>query len=109
MKKQIITLGIITAVGVAGVTGIGVANATSNHGASPFSGLVDAISTKFNLNKVDVQKVVDDQRTSRQADRELKVKAELAKLVTDGKLTQAQVDKIIAKRAELQAQVEVDD
>jgi hypothetical protein len=37
-----------------------------------------------------------------QAEREAEVKADLAQLVSDGKLTQAQADKINAKRAEIQ-------
>ncbi len=104
MRKQLITAGIVTTIGLAGVAGVGIAHAsTDTNSTNPFSSLVDAISTKFNLSKTDVQKVFDEQRTAREAEHETQVKADLAKLVTDGKLTQAQVDKILAKRTELQA------
>ncbi|MEO5950555.1 MAG: hypothetical protein ABIQ04_03845 [Candidatus Saccharimonadales bacterium] len=105
MKKQLITAGIVTTIGLAGVAGVGIASASTNPTQSnPMSSLVDAIASKFNLNKTDVQKVFDDQRTAKQAEQETKVKADLAKLVTDGKLTQAQVDTILAKRTSVQAE-----
>lgn len=103
MKKHLLVAGIATAVGITGLTGVGIANAaTTTSSTNPMSSLVDAISTKFNLNKTDVQKVFDEQRTKMQAERETEVKADVAQLVTDGKITQAQADKINAKRAELQ-------
>lgn len=107
MRKQLITAGIVTTIGLAGVTGVGMASAMTNtSGTDPFTNLVDAISTKFNLNKDEVQKVFDEQRTAMQAERETKVKEEVAQLVTDGKITQAQADAINAKRAELQKERE---
>ena len=51
-------------------------------------------SNKFNLSKDEVQKVVDEQHATMQAERETQVKADVAKLVTDGKITQAQADAI---------------
>lgn len=105
MKKQFITAGIATAVGVAGLVGVGVANAetsTSGTGTHPMSSLVEAISSKFNLDKTKVQAVFDEQHTKMEAERAEQVKTELTKLVSDGKLTQDQMDKIVAKRAELE-------
>lgn len=101
--KKVIVASSIAALGVAGLVG-GAAFATtnSNNGSDPMSNLASAIATKFNLNKDDVQKVVDEQKTAMQQERENEAKAELAQLVKDGKLTQAQADKITAKRAELQ-------
>lgn len=108
MKKQLIAAGLATAVGVTGLASFGVANAATSTTSSsdPMSSLVDAIANKFNLNKTDVQAVFDTQRSKMEAQREADVKADVAKLVTDGKLTQAQAEKINAKRAELQAQRE---
>lgn len=108
MKKQLITAGIVAAVGTAGVVGSGVANAQSGTTSTtnPMSSLVDAVASKFNLNKADVQKVFDEQRTQLEAEREQEIKDELAQLVRDGKLTQAQVDKITAKRAEMKQERE---
>ena len=107
MKKHLVVAGIATAVGITGLTGIGVANAaTDTSSTNPMSSLVDAIATKFNLSKSDVQKVFDEQHTKMEADREARIKDEVAQLVTDGKLTQDQADKINAKRAELEKERE---
>lgn len=101
MKKVIIASS-IAALGVTGFAGGAVfATANSTSGTDPMSGLVSAIATKFNLKKDDVQKVFDEQRTQMETQREQEVKDQVAQLVKDGKLTQAQADKINAKRAEL--------
>ena len=101
MKKVIIASS-IAALGVTGLAGGAVfAMANSTSGTDPMSGLVSAIATKFNLKKDDVQKVFDEQRTQMETQREQEVKDHVAQLVKDGKLTQAQADKINAKRAEL--------
>lgn len=109
MKKQLVAAGIVTAAALTGATGYTVANAaTDTAGANPMSSLVQAIATKFNLKTSDVQAVFDEQKTKMDADREAEVKAQVAQLVKDGKLTQAQADKINAKRAELNKQRETD-
>jgi len=108
MRKQLIAAGIATAVGVTGLAGMSVANAATDttNSTNPMSSLVDALATKFNLDKDDVQTVFDEQRTKMEAEREAEVKQEVAQLVTDGKITQAQADKINAKRAELKTERE---
>lgn len=103
MKKPFVIAGIATTIGLASL-GAGVANAatsTSDTDTNPMSSLVDKIATKFNLDKTQVQQVFDEQKTEMDAEREQKAKEDLAQLVTDGKLTQAQSDAITAKRAEL--------
>lgn len=99
MKKQLIIAGTVTALGAAGLLG-GVAFATTNNTSA--GSLVDAIASKFNLNKNEVQKVFDERYTAMEQERESEVKDELAQLVKDGKLTQEQMDKIAAKRIELE-------
>lgn len=107
MKKQLIVAGIVTAAGLTGLAGMAVANAATNSTSSdPMSSLVQAIATKFNLKSSDVQAVIDEQKTKMDADREADVKAQVTQLVKDGKLTQAQADKINAKRAELEKERE---
>jgi len=108
MKKQLVAASIATAIGVTGVAGVGVANAATDTSDStgPMSGLVEAIATKFNLNKDEVQAVVDSERSEMEAEREADVKADVAKLVSDGKITQTQADQINTKRAELQKERE---
>lgn len=107
MKKPLLIAGVISTIGIAGL-GAGVANAASSTSSekNPMSGMVDAIATKFNLDKTEVQKVVDAERTEMKAQRETDIKNELATLVKDGKLTQSQSDAIMAKRAELQTERE---
>lgn len=110
MKKQLAIAGLVAGIATAGITGVGIASAatTSTSSTNPMSSLVDAIASKFNLNKSDVQAVFDQQKAKNEADRETKVKEEVAQLVKDGKITQAQADKINAKRAELEKQREAD-
>jgi len=79
-----------------------VANAAQTGTATGRVSLVDQITSKFNLNKADVQKVFDDNRTANQATRAQTAATRLATLVKDGKITQAQADKIQAKRTEMQ-------
>jgi Skp family chaperone for outer membrane proteins len=103
MKKHLAIIGAVTAISAAGLTGVTIANAANTTGSTnPMSSLVDAIASKFNLSKTDVQAVFDEQHTKMQADRETEVKAEVAQLVKDGKLTQAQADALNTKRTELQ-------
>ena len=57
-------------------------------------GMAEAIASKFNLKQSEVQQVMDDQHEKRHQQR-------LTQLVTDGKLTQVQADKLKAKFEEL--------
>lgn len=105
MKKQFIAAGIAATMGVTGI-GAGVAHAAtsdSSTNSNPMSSLVDAISTKFSLDKTEVQAVFDEEKTAKQAEREQSTADSVASLVTDGTITQAQADAINAKRAEVAA------
>lgn len=108
MKKAIATAGVTAAVAVAGITGLGVASAAdqTSSNTNPMSGLVSAIAKKFNLKETDVQAVFDENRSQMEAQRETEVKDQVAQLVKDGKLTQAQADLINTKRVELQKERE---
>ena len=105
MKRALLTAGIVSAVGLAGAAGVSsvYAATTATGPTDPMSSLVDKIAERFSLNKSDVQQVFDENRQAMQAEREQRIKDELNQLVTDGKLTQDQVDKINAKRTELKA------
>lgn len=108
MKKHFAIAATAATIGLAGL-GAGVAHAATSDSTTksdPMSSLVDKIATEFNLNKTEVQQVFDTQKTEMQAERETQVKADVAKLVTDSKITQAQADLINAKREELQKQRE---
>ncbi len=75
----------------------GVAFAQTNN-AQP-GGLAQAIASKFNLNKDDVQKVINQQHQEQ-------LKQHLDKLVQDGKITNDQESKIIAKLEEMKPKME---
>lgn len=72
--------------------------------------LVERPSSKFNLNKDDVQAVVDTERQERQAERRQAGSEQLTKrldqAVTDGKITSAQKDLALTKHTEVQTQME---
>lgn len=74
------------------------ATTSSTNGQS----IVEKIACKFNLNKDEVQKVFDENRAAHEAERTVEVKTQLDHLVKDGKITQDQEDKLIAKGKELQ-------
>ncbi len=90
--------------GAASITGIGMASAASSTNGQ--STLIDKLVAKFNLNKDDVQKVFDEDRASHQAEREQKMKERLDQAVKDGKISQSQEDKLIAKLKDMESQRE---
>jgi len=104
MNKKLAVAGITAAVAITTLTGLGIATAATQNTSTNnrMSNLVDAVATKFKLNKAEVQAVFDAEHTKAEAEHEADVKTKLAQLVKDGKLTQAQADAITAKRAELQ-------
>lgn len=104
MKKQLLAAGVAATIGLAG-TGVGVAHAATNSpdGTGPMSGLVEALSSKFNLDKTEVQQVFDEQHQKMHEERQAQQDEKLAELVTEGKLTSEQVEAIKAKRSELMA------
>ncbi len=67
------------------------------------STIVQKIAEKFGLNQSDVQAVFDQDRAEHKAQIEQKFNAKLDQDVKDGKITEAQKQLIIAKRAELEA------
>jgi hypothetical protein len=69
----------------------------------PMTDLVDKVASRFNLNKADVQAVFDEARQEDMAKFHAAAEIQLTQLVTDGKLTEAQKQAIIAKRQELHA------
>lgn len=63
--------------------------------------LVAAIAAKFNLNQTDVQAVFDEERTKHEEEMKTQTEAKLTQAVTDGKITEAQKQAIIAKMTEM--------
>ena len=98
MKKT--TKRAMLASGLVGVATVGVlASGGFAYANTSQSSLADNIATKFKLNKTEVQKVIDQNHEQHRADR-------LAQLVKDGKLTQAQADKLKAKETEIHTKME---
>lgn len=99
IKKPLVIAGIASSVALAGFTGVSAVSATTNH-ASESPSLVDKIATTFDLNRNEVQKVVDDDRKLHEAEHQQYLEKRLDQAVADGKITAAQKDKILAKAAE---------
>ena len=104
MKKQLI----LTATLIA-LLGAGAFSATSvfAQGNDSSNGLATRIAEKFGLKQTEVQTVVDqyrtEERTQRQAEMKTETEARLTQLVTDGKITAAQKQLILAKHSEMEA------
>ncbi len=105
-KKSLIAATVVTVLGV-GTLGAGrVFAQTTNTSSNPTSSLVQKIAERFGLQQADVQAVFDQERQDRQAEMETKYETQLSQYVTDGKITEAQKQLILAKHKELQAQRE---
>lgn len=98
-KKVLLTAAAVSVIG-AGSLGF------AAHAQSGSDTMVDKISQRFNLNKNDVQKVFDEDREVRQAEHQQKYEEMLNQAVKDGKLTQAQKDKVLAKHNELKKEMD---
>lgn len=64
--------------------------------------LIDRITKVFKLNETEVNKVATDFRTEKQAERTKLLEEKLTQLVKDGKITNDQKTKILAKHKEMQ-------
>ncbi|TAK89227.1 hypothetical protein EPO04_03990 [Patescibacteria group bacterium] len=101
VRKTMVAAGAATVIGLGSMVGVASAQ-TSTTGTS----LVDKISQRFNVDKNEVQKVFDEDHTAREAEREQRYEQRLTQAVKDGKLTEDQKAKILAKHKELEAQME---
>jgi hypothetical protein len=105
MAVVAIAIGIIT-VGLGGAVN---ASTNNGNGFNFMTGLASAIAQKFNLNVNDVQQVIDDQMVQKKvqvmADNQQTFLNRVNKAVADGKLTQDQANKIIAKKASIELEI----
>jgi len=100
LKKPFLIAGVATTIGVAGLTGLGVAvAATGTKGDS----LVSKIATRFNLKEADVQAVFDEEKAERDTERQAELSDRLQTAVDDGDITAGQKVLIENKLKELQA------
>ena len=103
MKRALLIGASVVTLGVGALVPLA-AHAQTGSSSTTGTSIVDKIASKFNLNKTDVQKVFDEDRAARDAEREQQEATKLADLVKAGTLTQAQADKITTKRAEMKAE-----
>ncbi len=101
IKKSVL---IASVVGVIGLSTIGATALASSTGKG--NSLVDKIAKQFHLKTEDVQKVFDQDKADHKAAMEQKYEDRLTQAVKDGKLTEDQKIKILAKHKELVAQFE---
>lgn len=104
-KKTIGLAAAAVTLGAASILGLSTVSAatSSNNGEGS---LVDKIASTFNLDKDKVQEVFDADRAEHDAEHEAKLEERLAQAVKDGKITEDQKAKIIAKTKELKTEME---
>lgn len=87
----------------AGVVGAGALSglALADSADEKYPPVVDKIAEKFNLNKDEVQKVFDEQRAEHQAEHKQRLEEKLNQAVKNGKITEDQKTKLIAKLEEM--------
>lgn len=103
-KKTLSAFAVVTVLGlgVLGASGVSAQNATNTQ--NPMTSLAQRIAERFNLSQSDVQAVFDEVRKEKPAKMQANSEAQLSQLVTEGKITEAQKQLILQKRAELDAQ-----
>jgi hypothetical protein len=99
MNKKKMIAAAVASLGIASVVGVGTVAAQQSSGTS----LAEKIATKFNLNKDEVQQVIDEEHQARHAEMQKRAEERLQEAVDDGKLTSDQKDKILAKMKEMAA------
>lgn len=100
MNKKILISAL--ALSIIGVASYGVTKTNAQNLQSGYTSIIQKLATKFGVKEDDVKAVFDQQRSERQAQMQVNNEARLAKLVTDGKITEAQKQLILAKHKELQ-------
>jgi Tfp pilus assembly protein PilV len=107
-KKLLTIAGLLASVGTIGVLGLTNVSAETNGTTdeSPMSSLVGKLADKFNLNEQEVQAVFDEHKDDMHKEHRATFEERLSEAVADGKLTEDQKAKILAKLDELQSQRE---
>jgi hypothetical protein len=101
-KKLIVPAAVMSIAVIPAATAAAATSTSSNNGQS----LAQELADKFQLNKSDVQTVLDQHHQQMQQRRENRYEATLNQAVTDGKLTQAQKDAVLTEHNKLIAQVQ---
>lgn len=102
MNKKIILAAIaVTVLGAGALTARSVSAQSASTDQDPMSSLVEKIANKFGLQESDVQAVFDEQRREHEAQHKAAFETQLSQYVTEGKITEAQKQAIIARHAEM--------
>jgi hypothetical protein len=101
LKKSLLLAGTAATLGLATVS-FGVASAMHDTGEA--GSLATKIAQKFNLKDTEVQAVIDEAHEARKAEMHARMEERLDKAVADGKLTEDQKAKILAKLEELRTE-----
>ena len=100
-KKLLLSAAVVT---LAGLSYFGTGYTFAQSTDSQSTTLVQKIATKFGLNQTDVQAVFDEHRDEHHQQMQTRFEEKLTQLVKDGKLTEEQKTKIIAKFSEMKEQ-----
>lgn len=102
-KQALLVAGGIVSIGTAGLGLSATTSALSNTSSStdPMSSIIDKLVSKFNLNKSEVQAVFDEARSEHHKEMRTERLTALKKALTNGKITQAQYDHIVAAWKEI--------
>jgi 3-hydroxyacyl-CoA dehydrogenase len=100
-KKTVLVAAAAATVGLTGIGGLGVASAATSSSTNPEASLIDKLVSKFDLNRSEVEQVLEEQRTEKEAEIKQNIEDRLDEAVSDGKLTEAQKEAILDKLAEL--------
>jgi len=97
-KQALLVAGGVVSIGAAGLGLSATTSALSDTSSStdPMSSLIDKLVSKFNLKKSDVQAVFDEAREATDKDMKTERLTALKKALSNGKITQAQYDHIVA-------------
>ena len=106
MNKNLIIATVVVATALGAALPAAAYAQSGNASIGKNNSIVDKIANKFNLNKDEVKKVFEENRAEHQAKKNITASERLATLVSEGKITQSQADKITAKRAEIKASME---
>ncbi len=95
---------IVGALAMAGISSIGIVKAQSTNGNFP--PVIQKLVEKFNLDTVQVQQVLDENRQEKQAQNQVRYNEILDKAIAEGKITEDQKILILAKQEELKQKMD---
>jgi len=107
MKKSLIVPAIILIIGGGG--SFAATRIEAQTTIAPETTLVQRLVQKFNLDESEVQAVFDEEMADHHAQMQTRMEQRIDKLVTDGKITQEQKQKILDKLEEMHDQMPVDE